>query len=152
MANAARNAGVTRTIVKANVDKQGRVSFNREIPAHAVNPIVEVNLEDNKLANYQSDYTAGYHHGGTYVRNVVQALQKQHHYRQINLVGHSMGNLEIINYINDNYANANLPKVATWLPLPATITAWWGSGAVNRQPSTVKQESQAAWTRLTENS
>ena len=112
MANAALNAGVTRTIVKANVDKQGRVSFNREIPAHAVNPIVEVNLEDNKLANYQSDYTAGYHHGGTYVRNVVQALQKQHHYRQINLVGHSMGNLEIINYINYNYDNANLPKVA----------------------------------------
>ena len=67
---------------------------------------------EEKMANYQSDYTAGYHHGGTYVRNVVQALQKQHHYRQINLVGHSMGNLEIINYINYNYDNANLPKVA----------------------------------------
>lgn len=112
MASAARDAGVTKTIVRANVDKKGRVTFNRDIPANAVNPIVEVNLEDNKLANYQDDYTQGYHHGGTYVKNVVRALQKQHNYKQINLVGHSMGNLEIINYINDNINDKKLPKVA----------------------------------------
>ncbi|EEW53285.1 alpha/beta hydrolase [Limosilactobacillus antri] len=112
MANAARNAGVTRTIVRANVDKNGKVSFNRTIPAHAINPIVEVNLEDNKLANYQNDYASGYRHGGGYVKNVVVALQKQYHYRQVNFVGHSMGNLEIINYINDNYNNRQLPQVA----------------------------------------
>lgn len=112
MANAARDAGVTKTIVRADVDKKGNVTFNRQIPANAVNPIVEVNLEDNKLAGYQDDYTQGYRHGGTYVKNVVVALQKQHHYKQINLVGHSMGNLEIINYINDNVNNKKLPKVA----------------------------------------
>lgn len=112
MANAARDAGVTKTIVRANVDKKGHVSFNRQITAHAVNPIVEVNLEDNKLAAYQNNYTQGYHHGGGYVKNVVQALQRQHNYRQINLVGHSMGNLEIINYINDNINDQDLPKVA----------------------------------------
>lgn len=112
MANAARDAGVTKTIVRANVDKKGNVTFNRKIPANAVNPIVEVNLEDNKLAGYQDDYTQGYRHGGTYIKNVVVALQKQHHYKRINLVGHSMGNLEIINYINDNVNNKKLPKVA----------------------------------------
>lgn len=112
MANAARDAGVTKTIVRANVDKKGNVTFNRQIPSNAVNPIVEVNLEDNKLAGYQDDYTQGYRHGGTYVKNVVVALQRQHHYKQINLVGHSMGNLEIINYINDNVNNKKLPKVA----------------------------------------
>ena len=98
MANAARDAGVTKIIVRANVDKNGKVTFNRRILANTVNPIVEVNLEDNKLANYQNNYAKGYHHGGVYVKNVVVALQKQHNYRQINLVGHSMGNLEIINY------------------------------------------------------
>lgn len=112
MANAARNAGVTKTIVRANVDQQGKVTFNRQLPANAVNPIVEVNLEDNKLANYQNNYAKGYHHGGEYVKNVVIALQKQHHYKQINLVGHSMGNLEIINYINDNVNDQSLPRVA----------------------------------------
>ena len=108
MANAARDAGVTKTIVRANVDKKG----NRPIPANAVNPIVEVNLEDNKLSAYRDNYTQGYHHGGEYVKNVVLALEKQHHYKQINLVGHSMGNLEIINYINDNVNDKSLPQVA----------------------------------------
>ena len=112
MANAARDAGVTKTIVRANVDKKGKVTFNRQIPANAVNPIVEVNLEDNKLSAYQDDYMKGYHRGGEYVKNVVLALEKQHHYKKINLVGHSMGNLEIINYINDNVNNKKLPQVA----------------------------------------
>ncbi|WP_191668562.1 alpha/beta hydrolase [Limosilactobacillus walteri] len=112
MANAARDAGVTKTIVRANVDKKGKVTFNRQIPANSVNPIVEVNLEDNKLSAYQDDYMKGYHRGGEYVKNVVLALEKQHHYKKINLVGHSMGNLEIINYINDNVNNKKLPQVA----------------------------------------
>lgn len=58
---------------------------NRPIPANAVNPIVEVNLEDNKLSAYRDNYTQGYHHGGEYVKNVVLALEKQHHYKQLTL-------------------------------------------------------------------
>ena len=111
MANAAKRAGVTNTIVRANVDTHGKVTFNRTIPAHAINPIVEVNLADNKLDGYRNNYVAGYKHGGNYVKNVILALEKQHHYQAINLVGHSMGNLEIINYINDNSNNRQLPRV-----------------------------------------
>lgn len=111
MANAAKQAGVTSTIVRANVDRHGKVTFNKTIPANAVNPIVEVNLADNKLSGYEGNYVAGYKHGGTYVKNVVLALEDQHHYRAINLVGQSMGNLEIINYVNDNSDNHQLPKI-----------------------------------------
>lgn len=111
MANAAKRAGVTNTIVRANVSRQGKVTFNKTIPAHAINPIVEVNLADNKLSGYENDYPTGYKHGATYVKNVVLALERQHHYRAINLVGHSMGNLEIINYINENTGNRKLPRV-----------------------------------------
>jgi uncharacterized alpha/beta hydrolase family protein len=111
MTHAAKRAGVTRVIVRANVDRHGKVSFNHSIPKGAVNPIVEVNLADNKLSGYENNYVQGYHHGATYVKNVVLALERQHHYSSINLVGHSMGNLEIINYINDNRGNKKLPKV-----------------------------------------
>lgn len=113
MVRAAQNAGVTKTVVHANVDKNGKVTFNRKIPNNAVNPIVEVNLKDNKLTGYgkNNDWTSGYHHGATYVKNVVLALEKQHHYEAINLVGHSMGNLENIYYINDNINDRRLPKV-----------------------------------------
>lgn len=111
MTHAAKRAGVTNTIVRANVDRHGKVTFNRTIPAHAINPIVEVNLADNKLSAYQDNYAAGYKHGAGYVKNVVQALERQHHYSAINLAGHSMGNLEIINYINDNSSDSRLPRV-----------------------------------------
>lgn len=111
MTHAAKRAGAASVIVRADVDRHGKVFFNKKIPAKAVNPIVEVNLEDNKLADYQADYVKGYRHGGTYVKNVVLALERQHYYKAINLVGHSMGNLEIINYINDNAHNRKLPQV-----------------------------------------
>ncbi|WP_076460229.1 alpha/beta hydrolase [Limosilactobacillus caccae] len=114
MVNAARSAGVTKTVVKANVDRKGNVTFSRQLPAKAVNPIVEVNLEDNKLAGYgkHGDYVAGYHHGGTYVKDVIVALQRQYSCSTVNLVGHSMGNLEIINYVKDNYDNNKLPQIS----------------------------------------
>lgn len=112
MTHAARNAGVTRTIIRADVSKRGRVTFSRPVLAHAINPIIEVNLEDNNLSGYQDNYTKGYHHGAKYIRSVVNALERQHHYPQINLVGHSMGNLEIINYLNDNLKDRSLPRVA----------------------------------------
>lgn len=130
MANAARDAGVTKTIVRADVDKKGKVTFNRQIPANAVNPIVEVNLADNKLSSYQNNYTKGYHHGGEYVKNVVTALEKQHDYKQINLVGHSMGNLEIINYINDNVNDKSLPQVAHLVAIAGHYNGLVGQGNV----------------------
>lgn len=119
MVDAARRAGVTNTVVRADVAKNGQVTFNHSIPADAINPIVEVNLADNKLTanNDHEDYVSGYHRGGEYIKQVIVALEKQHHYHSINLVGHSMGNLEIINYLNDNLHNAKLdgpclPRIA----------------------------------------
>lgn len=109
MARAAMRAGETKTIVRANVDKNGKVTFNRQIPKGAINPIVEVNLEDNRLSGFRGDFIKGYHHGATYVKNVVTAVQKQGKFPAINLVGHSMGNLEIAFYINDNAGH--LPKI-----------------------------------------
>lgn len=112
MTHGARNAGVTKTIIRADVSEQGQVTFSRPLPAHAINPIIEVNLADNNLAGYQNNYTKGYHHGAKYIRSVVNALERRHHYAQINFVGHSMGNLEIINYINDNIGSKHFPRIA----------------------------------------
>ena len=135
MARAAQRAGVTKTIVRANVDRQGKVSFDRNIPKGAINPIVEVNLADNKLSHYQDDYTAGYHHGGTYVRNVVNALEKRGNYPAFNFVGHSMGNLEIANYINDNAGH--LPKINHLVAIAGHYNGLVGQ---SKAESTVSQE------------
>ncbi len=114
MTQGAVQAGVTKTVVQAQVDRHGQVTFNHPIPKGARNPIVEVNLADNKLTAFQRQQDGGvsaYHRGGWYILQVVRALERQHHYAWINFVGHSMGNLEIINYLNDNSTNHSLPRV-----------------------------------------
>ncbi|UOC06840.1 alpha/beta hydrolase [Lactobacillus johnsonii] len=90
MANAAKKAGVS---------KNGTVKLKGTIPKNAKNPIIKVNLEDN-----QSGKTS-------YVKDVITAISNKYHYAKINLVGHSMGNLQIANYINENYDNKKLPKI-----------------------------------------
>ncbi|QNQ82331.1 alpha/beta hydrolase [Lactobacillus sp. PV037] len=99
MTNAALKADVTHTVIRANVSADGKVSFNKTMAKSTKNPIVEVNLEDNRSGNV------------SYVKDVIVAFEQKYHYQKINLVGHSMGNLMIANYIKDNYNNKNLPQI-----------------------------------------
>ncbi|MCT3342235.1 alpha/beta hydrolase [Lactobacillus johnsonii] len=99
MANAAKNAGASNTIIQEDVSKNGTVKFKGTISKNAKNPIIKVNLEDN-----QSGKTS-------YVKDIITAISNKYHYAKINLVGHSMGNLQIANYINENYDNKKLPKI-----------------------------------------
>ncbi|WP_295730439.1 alpha/beta hydrolase [uncultured Limosilactobacillus sp.] len=115
MANAAKNAGASNSIIRADVSKNGKVKLIGTIKKNAQNPIVEVNLENNKSANYKKpndpEYVAEYHRSGIYIKNVVLALQKRYHVKKINFVGHSMGNLLIAYYLADNANNKRLPQL-----------------------------------------
>ncbi len=103
MVNAAKQAGVTKTIVRVNVDNHGRVSLHGNIPRKAVNPIVMVNFDDNKNSDYHQD--------GRYALNVIRALQGKYRFKRINLVGHSMGNMAIMFYLLDNAQKSGLPQL-----------------------------------------
>lgn len=114
MANAAKYAGVTNTIIRANVSKRGKVQFLGNINKKDRNPIVEVNLTDNKTpegTESNSKVIKLYHHSGDYIRNVVTALKNQFHVKSINFVGHSMGNLLISYYILDSLKNHSMPII-----------------------------------------
>ena len=50
MANAAKKAGVTQTIIEAKVAEDGTVTLKGTIPKDAVNPIVLVNFDNNRGA------------------------------------------------------------------------------------------------------
>jgi uncharacterized alpha/beta hydrolase family protein len=142
MTHAAKRAGVTQTIVRANVSKTGRVSFDRHIPAKAKNPIIEVNLADNKLASVQKNvhgsFANAYPHGAKYVYAVIKALEKQHHYASVNLVGHSMGNLEIVYYIKahaQQIKTGKLPKIKHYVAIAGHFD---GIVGLNDRPNSVK--------------
>lgn len=103
MANAARRAGATNTIIKADVDKNGKTTLSGKITKKSKNPIVEVNFEDNKNADYAK--------GGEYAKSAIQAVQKQYNIKSMNLVGHSMGNLAIVYYLLQNQNDKSMPTL-----------------------------------------
>lgn len=103
MANAAKRAGATNTIIKANVDKKGKTTITGKITKKSKNPIVEVNFEDNKHEDYAK--------GGRYVKSAVQAVQKKYGIKKMNLVGHSMGNLDIAFYLLQYANDKSLPTL-----------------------------------------
>lgn len=95
MVEAIKHAGVTKNVIRTNVTANGTVILHGKLSKHAKNPIVMVNFDDNKLKNYRDDYTRGYNEAGSrYVNNVLHAVTKKYGYKQVNIVAHSMGNLE----------------------------------------------------------
>lgn len=103
MANAAKKAGATNTIIRAMVDKQGQVKLVGTIKPGAKNPIVEVNYANNRELNYRKH--------GEWATAVVRKLQQQYHFKAINMVGHSLGNISLIYYSLQNAGNTRLPKL-----------------------------------------
>ena len=103
MVNAAKKAGVTKTVLRANVAKDGYVTLHGTMHKNSINPIVEVNYEDNRQLDFNKH--------GVWATNVVKALQKQYGIKNINMVGHSLGNISIIYYLLQNVQNKSMPKL-----------------------------------------
>ena len=103
MARAAVKSGVTNTVIEAKVDKSGKVTLKGKIEKGAINPIVLVNYEDNKNPNYRQD--------GRYALAFVRKLQSEYGFTEMNMVGHSMGNMSIMYYLLDNSGYKSLPKL-----------------------------------------
>ncbi|MGT2715265.1 alpha/beta hydrolase [Streptococcus respiraculi] len=103
MTQAAKQSGVTNTIIRAEVDEYGAVTLMGKIPKGAINPIVEVNYQDNRNADYHQD--------ARYAKAVVTKLQSTYGFTKMNMVGHSMGNMSILFYLLDNAHEKDLPQV-----------------------------------------
>ena len=99
MVNAIKNAKVTNSVILINVTKNQKVIFHGHLKKKAKNPIIEVNFDDNKLSAYRNNYAKGYNDlGSKYVKAAISAVNKKYHYKNINIVAHSMGNLETAYY------------------------------------------------------
>ena len=103
MVEAARQAGVTQTIITATVDSHAQVTLKGDIPKNAVNPIVMVEFADNRNANYAQD--------GEYAAAVVRELQARYGFKKMNFVAHSMGNMSILFYLLEHAQNEELPQL-----------------------------------------
>lgn len=103
MVNAAKKAGVTKTVIRANVDRTGKVTLRGTIPKGAINPIVEVNYENNRQLDFNQH--------GVWATRIVQQLKDRDGIKQVNMVGHSLGNISILYYELQNGQNQAMPQV-----------------------------------------
>lgn len=103
MANAAKDAGVTKTIIDAKVAKDGTVTLDGSISKGTINPIVLVNFDNNRGASTQDQ--------GDYAYAVVKALQDTYGITEMNMVGHSYDNMAIVYYMLQHGSDTSLPKL-----------------------------------------
>lgn len=103
MVNAAKNAGVTDNIAIAFVDEKGKVTLKGRLKKNVKNPIVMVNFEKH--------FSTMFEMRGQHATNVVKELQKVYKFKQVNMVGHSFGNIAVLHYMLQNGQNKALPQV-----------------------------------------
>lgn len=103
MTDAAKKAGVTKTVIRATVGFDGHVNVRGKIPAGTKHPIIQVQYNNNRNPSYKQD--------GQWAANVITALQNRYRFKQMNLVGHSMGNMDIAYYLAANANNPRRPRL-----------------------------------------
>lgn len=112
MVNYARLHGATNSVTRADVSSEGKVSFSGEIKPNAVNPVIEVNLLNNKSSfPGETNQVKVLSKSSDYVKDVITALQKKYRFNSVNFVGHSFGNLQIAYYLKKNAQNDKLPRL-----------------------------------------
>lgn len=103
MTDAAKKAGVTQTVITANVADDGQVRLTGTIPKGAVNPIIKVEYQNNRTPDPKVI--------SNYAYQVVKKLQDTYHFKEMNLVAHSMGNMSVLYYLLEHGSDENLPKI-----------------------------------------
>lgn len=99
--------GASNSIIRADVNREGKVTFHGHQVKNSKNPIVEMNYS----AHYVPKRSFREHNYSGQLKAVIKADQQKYHTKQINLVGHSMGNMLTVQYMNDNVNNHSLPTV-----------------------------------------
>ena len=113
MVNGFVKAGVSKTVITAEVAGDGTVTLKGDIPHNTVNPLVMVNFNDNHSTNYELQ--------GQWVKNVLEELQAKYHFKKVNIEAHSMGNMAVMYFLLANAGNHNLPQIQKQVAMAGTF-------------------------------
>ena len=130
----AQKQHATNSVIRADVSPAGKVTLLGTIKKRAKNPIVEVNLQNNKsIFAGLSNQTSAMNKSSNYIKDVITVLQKRYRFNRINLVGHSMGNLQIAYYLRNNATNAHMPNLNKQVSIAGHYNGYIGEqGAPNK--------------------
>ena len=130
----AQKQHATNSVIRADVSSNGKVTLIGTIKKRAKNPVVEVNLQNNKsIFAGTNNQIAAMNKSSNYIKDVINALQKRYRFNRINLVGHSMGNLQIAYYLRNNATNAHMPHLNKQVSIAGHYNGYIGEqGAPNK--------------------
>ena len=130
----AQKQHATNSVIRADVSPAGKVTLLGTIKIRAKNPIVEVNLQNNKsIFAGTNNQIAAMNKSSNYIKDVINALQKRYRFNCINLVGHSMGNLQIAYYLRNNATNSHMPHLNKQVSIAGHYNGYIGEqGAPNK--------------------
>ncbi|MDT3995225.1 alpha/beta hydrolase [Mammaliicoccus fleurettii] len=113
MVNEAKDKGVTKNIIKAYVSHDGEVQLRGTWEKDATNPIVQIELENNKQGYLDVN--------ANWIKNVLTTLQNEYNIKDFNFVGHSMGNLSFATYMMTYGNDQSLPKLNKQVNIAGTF-------------------------------
>ncbi|MDW8543353.1 alpha/beta hydrolase [Staphylococcus pseudoxylosus] len=103
MVKQAKQNGVTKDVITAIVSKDGEVELKRKLETDTANPIVQIDLANNKQGNLDEN--------AKWFKNVLTKLQSEYDINKFNFVGHSMGNLSFAQYMLTYGNDPSLPQL-----------------------------------------
>lgn len=93
----------SNSIIRINVNAQGKAKIIGKISSNAKNPIVEVNYEDNTQPNFNRN--------GYFAAQAVKAIVKRYHIKRMNMIGYSLGNISIMYFLLKNRGQKWVPTL-----------------------------------------
>nr|WP_275590254.1 alpha/beta hydrolase [Mammaliicoccus sp. P-M59] len=103
MVQQAKKKGVTKEVITAYVSEDGEVRLKGKLKKDATNPIVQIELENNKQGDLDLN--------AEWFKNVLAKLQSEYGIKKFNFVGHSMGNLSFAKYMLKYGDDETLPQL-----------------------------------------
>ncbi|MEY8601344.1 alpha/beta hydrolase [Staphylococcus shinii] len=103
MVKQAKQNGVTKDVITANVSKGGEVELKGKLEKDTTNPIVQIELANNKQGDLDKN--------AKWFKNVLTKLQSEYDINKFNFVGHSMGNLSFAQYMLTYGNDPSLPQL-----------------------------------------
>ncbi|MGY0412019.1 alpha/beta hydrolase [Staphylococcus sp. mip270_02] len=103
MVKQAKQNGVTKDVITAIVSKDGEVELKGKLETDTANPIVQIELANNKQGNLDEN--------AKWFKNVLTKLQSEYDINKFNFVGHSMGNLSFAQYMLTYGNDPSLPQL-----------------------------------------
>ncbi|WP_017638478.1 alpha/beta hydrolase [Staphylococcus sp. E463] len=140
MVKQATQQGVTQNVITAKVDSNGEVNFKGHMKSKAINPIIKIELEDNKNGDTSQN--------AKNIKNVLSQLKTKYEIKKYNFVGHSMGNLSFAYFMKMYGIDKKLPQLNKEVNIAGTFN---GVLNLNEKVNEISVDKKGKPNKMTDN-